>query len=312
MKIIYKNWEPDQGLEEAQEKIYTTVCGLPAQAEEIRERNIRRGTEATMYALTEEGAPLAYVTSYKDNSEPNKAYIGYPWSMPECPQEAQDKIFNDLLAHLKAKEGIEEIRIGVGLTSKIKDAQIEYLEKNDFVEVERAYQYNADLDVKETAELKLSEKAASLKSRVATEKDVEALVEVCLADEFLKNAFPSEEAFTAYFKDRVLKDGHAVLVFEGDKVIGASAPLRFKPDGAFLRGDEERILMRFTAVRTGYAFAWRRLLVEIAKECKSAGWTDLLMRIGYGFTARGTTAIGLAEIRPELQEYQIAYALKKE
>ncbi len=312
MGIIYKNWEPNQGLEEIQAKIYTEVSGLGANAEQIGPRNDQRGTEATKYALTKDGAPLAYVTSYMDNTEPSRAGIGYPWSMPDCPKEAKEKIFNDVLAHLKAKDGIKEIRTGIVVRSKVKNEMIDFFKENGFVEIERYYQYSADLDVEETTKTELSDEVASLTSRVAIEKDIDTLVEVCLADEFTKNAFPDEEAFRAYFKDRVLKDGHAVLVFDGDKAIAATAPLRFEPDGAFVTGDEPRIIMRFTAVRSGHEYAWQRLVVELAKECKSAGMTDIPIRTGYGYTAQGAAAIGLAQMRPELDEYQIAYALKIE
>ena len=166
------------------------------------------------------------------------------------------------------------------------------------------------MDVKETAKLKASDEAAGFSSRVATEKDIDSLVEVCLADQYLRGAFPSEEAFREYFKDRVLKDGHAVMVFDGDKIIAATAPLRFQPDGAFLTGDEERFIMRFTAVRPGYEFAWQRLVIELAKECESSGMTDIPIRTGIGFTAQGAAAVGMAMIRPEIQEYQIGYALR--
>ena len=312
MKIVYKNWEPDQGLEDAQEKIYTTVSGLAAQAEQIRARNIERGNEATKYALTKEGEPLAYVTSYEYRDDTNRVGIGYPWSMEDCPTEAKEKIFNELMEHLKAKDDVGEIRTSVVLASKIKDEMVEFFEKNGFTEVERGFRYTTDLDVVETSKSKITGQAESLTGRVATEEDIDVLYEVSMADDFTKGAFPNEEAWRAYFKDRVLKDGHAVIVFDGDKAVAASAPLRYKPDGVFLSGDEERIIMRFTSIRTGYSDLWHRLVVEVAKECKSAGWTDIPIRVGYGYTASGPAAIGLAQLKPEIEAYDIGFAFKKE
>jgi len=64
------------------------------------------------------------------------------------------------------------------------------------------------------------------------------LVELCLADPHLRRAFPSEEAFTDYFRDKVLKDGYCVMLFDDDKLVSASAPLRFTPDGNILSGNE--------------------------------------------------------------------------
>ena len=63
MNVIYKKWNSEEKLEEAQAKIYTGASGLPARPEEIKPRNDQRGEDSTRYALTKEGEPLAYVTS---------------------------------------------------------------------------------------------------------------------------------------------------------------------------------------------------------------------------------------------------------
>ena len=308
MNVIYKKWNPDEGLEEIQAKIYTGVSGLPARPEDIKPRNIHRGEDATRYVLSKDGEALAYVTSWVNNENPEQGGIGYPWSFPECPADAKDKIFDELYTHLKKEKKLKEIRTGIVLTSKIAGEQIEFFEKRGFKEVERAYQFNRDLAVEELAKKNLEGKAASLTSRIATSDDIDLLVELTLSDQQLKNAFPDEEGFRNYFENRVLKDGHAVLVFDGDKAVAASAALRLEPDGSILLGDEERIIMRFTAIRPGYNHAWERLVVEFAKEMKNAGWSDIPIRIRFGFNAEGAVASGLAGITPELNEYEIFMA----
>ncbi len=77
-------------------------------------------------------------------------------------------------------------------------------------------------------------------------------------------------------------------------------------------GDEARIIMRFTAIRPGYNYAWSRLLIELAKECKSAGWTDIPLQAETGFVAGGSAIIGLAELRPELDDFEIIMVRNKE
>ena len=124
-KIVYRNWEPDQGLEDIQAKMYTEVSGLPASADEIRERNLRRDPQMTRYALTEDGKPLAYVTSRDSGSEIGRTYIGYPWAMPDCPKEAQEKIFNELMDFLKERETTSDIATTVVLLSPMSDKQFE-------------------------------------------------------------------------------------------------------------------------------------------------------------------------------------------
>ena len=315
MKVQYKKWESGQGLEEIQAQIYTEVSGLPARAEQIGPRNDDRGTDATRYALTEDGKPLAYVTSATNNDEPWRGFIGYPWSMKDCPREVKDKLFDELLEHVYSTESVKQVRTAVVVGSKTKDEQIEYFKEKGFEEVERYYTYTKDLDIEKSAAIdvkkKFDGKEAELTSRVATEDDIPALVELCLADSNLRRAFPDEEAFSAYFKDRVLKDGHCVMLFDGDKLVSASAPLKFTPDGNLLKGEEDRYIMRFTAARPGYEFAWNRLAIELAKECKAAGMTDLPLRTWFGFRTQGAAAIGLAKMNPDIELNEIFYVHQK-
>ncbi len=316
MKVEYKKWESGQGLEEIQAQIYTEVSGLPARAEQIGPRNDDRGKEATRYALTEDGKPLAYITSATDSDEPWRGFIGYPWSLKDCPREVKDKLFDDLLAHIYSIDGVKQVRTAVVVGSKTKKEQIEYFKEKGFVETERYYSYSKDLDIEKSAAIdvkkKFDGKEAELTSRVATEDDIPALVELCLADSSIRGAFPTTEAFSAYFKDRVLKDGHCVMLFDGDKIVAASAPLKFAPDGNILKGDEERYIMRFTASRPGYEFSWNRLAIEVAKECKSAGMTDFPLRTSFGFRAQGAAAIGLAKMNPDMELNEIYFVHQKE
>jgi hypothetical protein len=311
MNVVYKKWEQGQGLEEIQANIYTEVSGLPARAEQIGPRNDERGNDATRYALTEDGRPLAYITSATSNDEPWRGFIGYPWSLSDCPNEVKDKLFDELLKHLYSIDGIKQIRTAVVVGSKTKEEQIKYFIEKGFVETERYYTYTKDINIEKSAAIDVKEKfegkEAELTSRVATEKDIPVLVELCLADPHLRRAFPSEEAFTDYFRDKVLKDGHCVMLFDDDKLVSASAPLRFTPDGNILSGNEERYIMRFTAAKPGYEYTWNRLAIEIAKECKSAGMTDLPLRTFFGFSAEGATAIGLAKMNPDIELNEIFY-----
>ena len=36
------------------------------------------------------------------------------------------------------------------------------------------------------------------------------------------------------------------------------------------------------------------------------------IRVGYGYTASGPTAIGMAQLKSEIEEYDIGFAFKKE
>jgi hypothetical protein len=304
LKVVYRHWEPEQGLEEIQAKIYSKVSGLPARADQIRARNLSRDPKMTRYALTEAGEPLAYITSRDSSSERGRVYIGYPWTMPGAPTEVQETLFDELFGFLKKRKNTEEIATTVVFTAKIADKQLAYWREKGFVEDERLYRYQLDFDFNEISKWKLSKELMAYTSRGATTKDLKYLYEVSQVDPSLANEFETEEARENYFKGRVLKDGHAVLLFDKDKVIAASAPLRIEPDQLFLLGDEPRVLMRFTAIRPGYEHVWKRLVFELAKEVKKAGWTDTPLRMNFNFRTNASLARIMSEMRPELEMFE--------
>ena len=131
MKVQYKKWESGKGLEEIQANIYTEVSGLPAQAEQIGPRNDERGEDATRYVLTEDGKPLAYVTSATDTDQPQRGFIGYPWSMKDCTTVEKEKIFTELMDQIYNLDGINQIRSGVVIGSKTKKEHTEKQKLND-------------------------------------------------------------------------------------------------------------------------------------------------------------------------------------
>ena len=305
MKIVYRHWEPDQGLEEIQAKIYTKASGLPARADQIRVRNLSRDPKMTRYALTEAGEPLAYITSRDSSSERGRVYIGYPWTLPNAPKEVQETLFDELFAFLKKRKETEEIATTVVYTAKIADQQLAYWREKGFVEDERLYRYQLDFDFNEISKWKLSKELMAYTSREATTKDLKYLYEVSQVDPLLAREFENEEARESYFKGRVLKEGRAVLLFDKDKVIAASAPLRIEPDQLFLLGDEPRVLMRFTAIRPGYEHVWKRLVYEVAKEVKKAGWSDTPLRVTFYFRTNAPLALIMSEMRPELVMFEV-------
>ncbi|MHA2021397.1 MAG: hypothetical protein ACW96N_06760 [Candidatus Thorarchaeota archaeon] len=312
MKVVYKKWNAEDGLEDIQAQIYTEASGLPAQGWQIRDRNIQRGEDATRYALTEDGKPLAYVTSNVSDDEPGRANIGYPWTMPDCPPEVQKKLFKEQFEYLKSKEDIDRITTGIVLRSKIKKDQYKFFKELGFSHHETYYQYSVDFDVKETAKMKVEGKAAELKAKTATEGDIDLLVDLCLADERLREAFTDREGFVSYFKDRVFPNRAPIILFDGDEAVGATAALRTSPENVNIPADGERLILRFRALKPGYDYAWERLLVELAKDCKEAGWTDVPIISSFGFSAEGAEAEAIVRMKPGFTAFEKFLIYRKE
>ncbi len=305
MEIVYKKWESGKGLEEIQAKIYTDVSGLPARPDQIGPRNDERGADMTHYALTKEGEPLAYITSWKSDSEEGRYGIGYPWSLPDCPKETKKKLFEEQLKYLKSRNDFKNLQTAVVLGSKTAGDQIEFFEKNGFVETSRVLRFNKDYDTKESSKMTVEGKGAQLKSRLATNDDVDLLIELLHSDPRIRGALPTEDAARAYFEGRVLKDGHAVILFDGDKAVAASALLRFEPDGAVVTAESARLIARFVAIRPGHRYAWERLFVELSKEAVAAGLDKIPFRVSFGVEAEDVPAITIANSQPEIDTYEI-------
>ena len=312
MNVEYKNWESGKKYEEVQAKIYTEVSGIPANAEQIGPRNDERGTDATRYAFTKEGEPLAYITSDVGDEDNGRVLIGYPWSLPGCPVEVKDKLLNDMIDHWKKMEDIHTIVTSVVLLSKTKDEQTAYFKERGFVETESGFAFNKDFDVEKTIKKEFDGPAGSLKAKVATDDDLDTLIALTKTDPRMSTAFPNDEAYEPYFKDRVLKDGHAVILFDGETAVAASAPLLFKPDGRILQGDEDRVIMRFTSIKPGHSYAWKRLLVEIAKGANDAGWNKTPIRATFGFNTQDRLATAISEVVPEMTQYSVNFAYRRE
>lgn len=303
MNVEYKNWETGKKYEEVQAKIYTEVSGIPANPEQIGPRNDGRGADATRYAFTKDGEPLAYITSDVVDENQGRVLVGYPWSLPRCPIDVKDKLLKDMIDQLKKKETTRTIVTSVVLQSKTSDDQIAYFKERGFVEDENGFTFNKDFDVEQKSKEKLDGPAGALKAKVATDDDLETLIALTKEDPRMSTAFPNDEAYLPYFKDRVLKDGHAVILFDGETAVAASAPLLFKPDGRVLQGDEERVIMRFTSVKPGCNYAWQRLLVEVAKCAIDAGWDKTPIRVGFGFSSQDPLSVAIAGSIPEIVQY---------
>jgi len=207
--------------------------------------------------LTENGDPLAYIQSRI--TQDKSIYLGYPWAMPNCPEEVQYKLFDDMFKFVKGKKPKE---ISYWLHSDWI-SQIEFFREKGFIK--KIEGFALDFDIMETSELELPKNKFT--HRLATEKDLDQLIELSLLDDNLKNF--SKDFLYDYFTNKVLKDGHCVLVFEDNVAVCASAPLQQKN----VIG-EEYIILRFVATKPGFEKAWLTILKQIAKECVKINWND--------------------------------------
>ncbi len=310
MQVVYQYYKPDQGLEDLQAKIYSEVTGRPASGEEIRARykDQKKDPKTTLYALTEEGAPLAYVQATDSTSHIGRTHISYPWALPACSVEVQEKIFDKVLAYLLQREKTLEITAPLVLDVEGIEERIQFFTNKGFSEKERMYYYSYDFDINEVSRWEITKEIHSFSCRAATQEDLEELIELCRVDPNWQ--FLTQEVATNYFQNKVLKDGKAVLIFHHNQIVATGAILRAQPGTTVLIGKEERILLRFSAVRPGFHNAWKRMLIGLAKECVNSGWTDIPLRVNFRFYASSTNAINLAKLLSEFNDFEVLLAYK--
>ncbi|MFX0124160.1 MAG: hypothetical protein ACFFAE_11030 [Candidatus Hodarchaeota archaeon] len=268
MKVDYRYWEPNKGLEELQAKIYNenNPSSRPVTSQQIIERFEREKIDpkTVKYAFDEEGNLLAYIQA-RDYESVEETHLGYPWALPNCPKEVQDKLFDEMLEYIKQRDIAKKYAIRMN-TSVDNNKIMDFFKGKGLVEKTRGYRY--EVDVNEVNKSDYSEKDFS--TRLATLNDVDLLVDLVKADGRYVGQFGSDKDISDYFKDRVLKDGEekgnkAVMVFKDDTLVMASAPLVFKAP----EDDEERLILRFHAFRGGNEQAYKPLIINIAKVCVS-------------------------------------------
>ncbi len=307
MDVIYREYEPNQELEELQAKLFSEVADFPVTGKEIQFRYNQEKIDpkTVRYAFNSKGELLAYCQA-RDYAQLGQTHLGYPWAVPDCPREVQNKLFDELLQYLQQRKSTLSIRISLYRGWK---KQIEYVKQKGFIEYERSYQYSVDLDIENLSKMELTEEDKIFTSRLATSDDIKILINLLNADPTMRNVLPTDETKKNYFNTKVLKDGHCVLIFHEKELVCASAPLIMKPDDRYLRGDKERIILRFMATRPGYVNAWRSLLVHFAKECLSKDWGNIPIQCHFGFMSNFPMAAFLSEIRPEIQVSSILFGL---
>ncbi len=269
LKVNYKFYETGKNFEEVQAQIYNAAIKGTG-AFEVTPENIKQRYQSEnpdpkgiRYAFKEDGTPLAYIQTRVTKVPEPQTWIGPPWAVPECPSEVKTKLYSEMYEYIKERDlkKSPEQKLMMGYFEEVLEDQINFAKENGFELDNTAYEFH--LNVERVGK----EKAPDLKSRIATSNDLDPLLELSNVDPRLKDVFPNNDARTAYFRDKVLPDGHTQLIFnEKNELICAGAPLKgYVKDGT---------IIRFTAVRPGSDDALRTLIVEICKHCVEQGWND--------------------------------------
>jgi hypothetical protein len=295
MKAVrYEFYEPNKGYETIQADIFNQNTGGRVTGKEIEERILKEKKDPRLirYAFDETQKPLAYIQASQVTS--NVYFIGYPWGVASCPTEVQEKLFSDLLAYLRTKNPKE---IQYWIQADWKEVKAFFISKGFKRKITGL---TLKFDVRKVSEISINNQV-KYKTRLATASDLDSLIELGSVDKELQEAGLNKEFFVDYFTNKVLKDGHCLIVSEKDIDIIASAPLIDETSTS------KRVILRFTATRPGYNGGWPILIREMAKECIKAGWEDIPLQMHAD--EGGEVLKLLSEFQPSISESYSLFTL---
>ncbi|MFX1282724.1 MAG: hypothetical protein ACFFB5_03680 [Promethearchaeota archaeon] len=307
MNLIYRHYEPNQGLEEQQAKVYMEVSGLPADAEEIKRRfkGEKRDPLSARYVLTKDNKLLAYVQTSKWAARPGTYIISYPWALTDCPPEAQEKIFDELVTWLKDTIHPQVLAGEVVFDTPTTNERITFFQRKGFIEKEHLYVYSVDFDVMDVLNWEMNTEIASYVCRSGTPEDLGQIIEVCHADNYMYDVFPSVEEAKYYVESTFLKDDHNKIILKDSQIVSVGLPYRRKLTKGKDKGLE--IIGLTSATRLNHPHAWKRLVIEVAKDCLKSGWQNLPLRISTLFFGYSMNAIHLAQLQDTIEEIAVLY-----
>jgi len=268
MEITYRNWVPNQGLEDAQAKIFNQANpGRNVTGKEIQERfeQEKIDPKTVRYAF-QGGEPLAYVQArtYPQNKQ---IHIGRTWAMPNCPKEVQTKMYDGLLAYLKTRD--TDFKIKFNTTSD--EEAVAFATERGFKEEQKMIQFTIDL----ASLAKFDSSALPYSLRKAEESDFDRIVN-CYLKAVGHLGRDVNPRLADMFKTKI-KEGLFSLVFEGEEMVGACAP-RIPEEGAD-PGEFLGVGPMFTLVDKVDALP--SLMKTTIENCQGQPWTRDAIRVGF-------------------------------
>ncbi len=299
MNVQYFHYKPDSGFEEIQATIYNEALkkygkDVSVTTEQINQRYKSENTDpqGIRYAIKDDKTPLAYIqTRVTEGESEKRTYLGYPWAINDCPPQVQERLFDEMFEYVKTKNPGNRIFMGYWLETW--SDPIEFAKSKGFEIVDENPQYS--LDIKKAGKANES----SFTSRLATENDLNIIVDLIKSDPIVNKFFPNEAAISGYLKDRVLPDGHTILIFKDEELVCSGAPLKgFSPDG---------VILRFSSVNPKYEVAWNVLIIELCKHMIELDWNNPFLLSTRGSKAREDFIKSLGAV---LHQNQLLFGLK--
>ena len=268
MGINYRTYEPNQGLEEFQAKLYNQANNRNVTAKEIQERYEREKIDpkTVRYAFTKDEKPLAYVQA-RDYPAVGETHIGYPWTMPDCPPEVKNKLYDDLLAYVKTR------KTDLKLKMNVQADRVDFAKQRGFKEEQKFIRYKIKFDTLKN----YNPSDSKYVLRKAAEDELEAIKKGYIEAYNLTN--PAEiERLTNYTKDR-FKENHLIVATYNNAIIGGTAP--FIEEGEPNPENIGALRLRFLFTIKGHEISIPELFKKSMELSHEANWDNHFILITF-------------------------------
>ncbi|MHA1673543.1 MAG: hypothetical protein ACTSYI_07935 [Promethearchaeota archaeon] len=273
MAFTYRNYEPNQGLEAIQARIFNQA-NVPRNvtAKEIQERF---GTEkidpkTVIYAFDEKNEPVAYIQA-RDYPGRKEVHLGYPWSLPNCPMDVKKKMYGDLLTYLKGRDSELNIRSNIAnipeFTSFVKD--------QGFIEDGSVVRFEVNLNSIAKAKANFADLPYTL--RKATVEDYDA-VKVAYFKALGDLARQENENFNNFVK-QCLESGFMHLAMHNETIVGVCT--NTVPDAENIALNNQNVGLQFFFTLIGEENAIPMLMRNAIEIAVREQWNRDTIRIGF-------------------------------
>ena len=263
MEINYRFWEPNKGLEDIQAKLFNHANDRNVTGKDIQERyeNENIDPKTVRYAFTKEGKPLAYCQA-RDYPNIGEIHIGYPWGVDDCPLEAKNNLFDELLNYLKTRDN--DLKI-MATADPRRSEVVEFMKSRNFSEGEKFYRHKYDIE--KLADLDVSNDQHQ--ARIAKEEDVDLILQTYIAENESVGRNTDNEAMKTYIQNQITTGNCVVSIKDGKLGSVATPILRDFPNY-----EDQVVILGFYMILKEHENSARSLLQKIANKCKENGWED--------------------------------------
>jgi hypothetical protein len=256
----YRNWEPNQGLEEQQADVFNEANKYklqPTTAEHIKKLNTKYNikSEHVRYAFT--GKKMVGYIHARVQEQVKEIVLSFPWTIPNTPTKVRDTLYNNIIQYFRDQSKFTNFQLRVNPMSEPK-TNITFLLEHGFV-IKNTWK-ELLLSLSSVANAKYNPKFTS---RLGSEDDIEDLIELTKKDGSYAKQLDTDGKIRDYLANEIIPTDHVTLVYDNNVLCAACAP----------KVGENRLIMDFAVfndIKNQEPFV--PLFVELAKACVNSGY----------------------------------------